>query len=56
MFLSSAPSDQELMTLMMTRVAQLEQKGQFQAKEMADKVHIVTGNEKTARGRFVHFT
>ena len=38
--MSSAPSDQELMTLMMTRVAQLEQKGQFQAKEMAEKVNM----------------
>ena len=43
------------MTLMMTRVAQLEQKGQFQAKEIADKVNIVTANGTAARESFVHF-
>ena len=39
--LKLGPSDHELMTLMMARVSQLEQKAQFQAKEIADKVRYM---------------
>ena len=40
-FVLVAPSDKELMNLMMSRLSGLEQRVQYQAKELSEKVHIV---------------
>ena len=40
-FVLVAPSDKELMNLMMSRLSGLEQRVQYQAKELSEKVHFL---------------
>lgn len=48
---TAPPSDQELMSTMMTRITLLEQKVQSQSKELTEKVNIEQCTQLYYRGR-----